>query len=1030
MLRSRVSTRRAELPLRRMNPWKRRKRELRKSALAESRPAGARVCLNVSVLLLLRGAAPWVSIAGLGLALMPAVAAAKGGTGQVQAATSAQLTLEPASQLGVRGCLSPGLSACESLSYATSACGRQEALRATGTPGYGDCFDLCAQATPTLDDCRNEAWLNSVCGQLERQRMDLDPVGDVHPSTCFELMRPLGDDIFQGAPTQTVMVPPEVSCDGCATPTNAPLSLTTARRLDDERSDYNIEAPTSTYYGELALDFTHRSKPPRSHPHQSRFDALRQAWAANGSTVGSCLEYVYEKYYNFNAYMDRAAAVAPDHRAMFDLAYEEGNRNPQAWAVGLRGVQGIPVQHFATTIATDPQPELPSEVRGRNVFFDPEVMSNSERASLRQAFEAGAWPLSRPVGYGLFVFDDDLHQRLTLGAFAMNRVVKDFAYHRAMGEALTPDVIEPQFRLYEGARRRFVELTRRRALIWVAWAEFLTRYADKWTEAIPEIQVLYDPAEGLLDPTDLAFDPVAKTLKANRDLKVQRRQAHGLRTSVTRTRPALQPPARAPLGSAVQLSADDPAGLVSDPGLLALIAETVEANDPALIPYESCNGWQCFFEAIAQTEALMEQALLAARDLGCLDVGSPPHPCDWSPLDFVEALGDPYETVREPEYRACVEKTPGQDPFDNLRNADFDIGNGQVPSWDGQPCSSGDYTVSIPMVERYFECRVEWVKAVLEYLESQLDEPDLFEPGPPRQLVVGKQDADHMRVGNNMFGAQLDYDVGWSVPGNSLPMPGTRQYCALRPNARASMSARGRALFLEKELVEASAEVGLGRGSLSTAYLEIAGQEIFHPDPVKFNTTAFNPVLEASDGISEDIVKASATITVVFVPVKIAGGIAGSITAGVALSAGAQKGSSCNNGDLGLSAEFKPTAALEAFASASIDAVIVEAGVQIWLVIISLELPLTAGLTFDGVVIGGTVQDTRLSARTSLDFVLRMLSGRVSAFVEVCYLIDCSRAEAELFSWSGPSLTENIFETTFEVPVEAMSILQHNPGGN
>lgn len=964
-------------------------------------------------------------------ALVPALALAKGGTGpDATRAPATRLGPVPASRLGARGCTPPSLAACQSLTYLASRCGQQEALRATGPVGFGACFDLCAAATPTAQQCQDEGWLNSICGQLERQKMDLDPVSSaVHPSACFEALRPLGDGIFGGAPTETRMVPPEIECGGCATPNNTPLSLIPVRHLKDDRTDYAIEAPTSTYYGELALDFTHRAKPPGSHPHQTRFDALRQAWAANGATVSSCLEYVYEKFYNFNAYLDRASAVAPDQRAMFDIAYEVGPRGPQAWAIGERGVQGIPVQHYDSPVATSPQPELPLEFRGRNVFFDPKVMSSAERADARQSFDNGAWPISRPVGDGLFVFDDDLHQRLTAGADPLRRVIKNFAYHKTMGQALTPAVIEPQFRLYEGARRRFVELTRRRGLIWVAWAKFATRHKDKWTQAIPEIQVLYDPAEGLLDPGDLAFDPVAKTLDANRDLKSQRRQGHGLRTSVTRTQPDLREPARGPLGSALRLSIDGPSGLYDDAGFLALAAQTVEETTTGLIPFEKCNGWQCFFEAIAQTEALMEEALLAARDLGCLDVGSPPHPCDWSPDDFIEALGDPYEALREPEYRACVDKTPGADPFAALRSADFDIGNGTVPSWDGQPCVATDYSVSIPMVDRYFECRVEWVKAVLEYLESELDEPDLFEPGPPEQLVVGKQDADHIRVGNDMFGAQLDYDVGWSVPGSSLPEPNTGQYCGLRPNARASMSARGRALFLEEQLVEASAEIAVGRGELSSAYLEIAGQEIFHPDPVNFSTSAFNPVLEASDGISEDIVEASATITVVFVPVKIAGGISGRITAGVSLSAGPQKNSSCANGDFGLAAEFRPTTGLEAFASASIDAVVVEAGIQIYLTIIALELPLTASLTFDGVVIGGQVRDTRLTARTSLDFVLRMLSGRVSAFVEVCYIIDCSRAEAELFSWSGPSLTENIFETTFEVPVEAMAILQDDIEG-
>lgn len=854
--------------------------------------------------------------------------------------------------------------------------------------------------------------------------MDLDPLPNgVHPSVCFQMLATVGD-IFQGAPTQTAMVPPEIDCDGCATPNNMPLSLTPARRLDDDRSDYGIEPPTSNYYGIIAEDFTHLSKAPGTDPHQTRFDVQRQTWANNGPTVLSCSEYVYEKYYNFNAYLDRAAAVAPDHRAMFDIAYELGrNGGPQPWAIGERGVLGIPVQHFQSAMATDPQVALSADPQGRNVFFDAVYMTDAERTAFRQAFESGSIQTSRPVGYGIFLFDDDLQQRMRTGALSRNRVIKNFAYHKMMGAALTPALIEPQFRLYEGARRRFADLVRRHQLIWIAYFEWLTAHTNDIDQAIPELQVHFDPTGGLIDPDPYIGSPVAKVLKGSREFKNGRRQAHGLRTSVSNARPRLTLPAPRAGAFAARFSAVSPGGLVGHPGFSPLVQQTIQETLTSLTPYEECTSWQCFHEAIAQTEALIEEALIAARDLGCLDVGSPPHPCDWSPLEFVEALGDPYETVREPEYRACVEKTPGDMPFARLQQADFSYGNGQVPSWDGQPCTAGDYTVSIPMVERYFDCRVEWVKAVLLELQSQLDEPDLFEPGPPAQLVVGKQDSDHNRVGNDMFGAQLDYDIGWTLPGSSLPAPGTGDYCQLEPSARASMSARGRALFLEKQLVEASAEVSLAPGEPSSAFLEVAGQEIFHPDPVQFSNVVFNPVLEAHEDLSEDIVKASATITVVFVPVKIAGGIAGRISAGASVAAGPQKNSSCANGDLGLVAEFAPSTGLDAFASASIDAVIVEAGVQINLTIISLELPLSTNLRFDGVGTG-TPQDSRLTANASLDFVLRMLSGRVSAFVEVCYVIDCERAEATLFSWGGPTLTENIFDVAFEVPVEAMAILQ------
>jgi len=54
----------------------------------------------------------------VGWLLAPSPAAAKGGTGPAQPAPPARLSPQPASQIAVRGCTTPSLTDCESLSYA------------------------------------------------------------------------------------------------------------------------------------------------------------------------------------------------------------------------------------------------------------------------------------------------------------------------------------------------------------------------------------------------------------------------------------------------------------------------------------------------------------------------------------------------------------------------------------------------------------------------------------------------------------------------------------------------------------------------------------------------------------------------------------------------------------------------------------------------------------------------------------------------------------------------------------------------
>ena len=72
-------------------------------------------------------------------------------------------------------------------------------------------------------------------------------------------------------------------------------------------------------------------------------------------------------------------------------------------------------------------------------------------------------------------------------------------------------------------------------------------------------------------------------------------------------------------------------------------------------------------------------------------------------------------------------------------------------------------------------------------------------------------------------------------------------------------------------------------------------------------------------------------------------------------------------------------------------------------------IPLTTTLAFS--VPYAADPDVKFAMETNLDLVLTLLSGRVAAFVEVCYVIDCDSWEVNLFSWNGPQFTKNLFHT-------------------
>lgn len=155
------------------------------------------------------------------------------------------------------------------------------------------------------------------------------------------------------------------------------------------------------------------------------------------------------------------------------------------------------------------------------------------------------------------------------------------------------------------------------------------------------------------------------------------------------------------------------------------------------------------------------------------------------------------------------------------------------------------------------------------------------------------------------------------------------------------------------------------------------------------------------------------------VPVTVTAGAGGLIAAAVSARGGdSPTGDGCQNGDLALEGTFMPTYSLIGFASAGVDALIVEAGVKIELVIVSLGFPYTMTLELDGRVTNGQ-PDAMVTLTNDLDLRLSLLGGRVAAFVEVCFIL-CEEWDFTIFQWAPTVLSKNLFHSTIDFSMKGI----------
>ena len=247
----------------------------------------------------------------------------------------------------------------------------------------------------------------------------------------------------------------------------------------------------------------------------------------------------------------------------------------------------------------------------------------------------------------------------------------------------------------------------------------------------------------------------------------------------------------------------------------------------------------------------------------------------------------------------------------------------------------------------------------------------------------------------------------WSMD-NLLASTGDN-YCEARSSFHGAFNAKARALYQEIQLVNATAEMNLrqnpkGSGKVTVSILDET-VAVSDPDDT-VDPTSFS-VVTATSQVDKEFFGVGATFTVVIIPVTIRGGAAGKVGATATLMGGMPEGQKdCGPGNLLVSSVFTPFAEVDAFATASVDAIIIEVGVKVTLTLLRLELPLTATvqLTPDP-----GHQGAKMAMDVNLDLVLSTLSGSFALFVKVCYIVACSEYDATIFDWDGPHTRMNLY---------------------
>ncbi len=958
----------------------------------------------------------------------------------------------------------PSVAECQDADWLNNAwCGRVERQRLLDDPSSATCADACADLEPTREQCEDDAWMSSACGQLEAPRWLVYREAEIAGDVSGQHLDALRGDSQCGTATEGAS--PVESLEEVVLPENVADDdgVRVVSKGHYGREGQRFVGGTTHYQGHVSREWTRASSDAPGSEGGGWFspalaDALaRMAWEDNGIAVDSCREYVYERYYDYSRFEDAIMGLGDDYRSIFRVAYDEGTvrrlggrrrgdqpdlRVVPESAIGTRGIAGEP-QTARDGALLEPQITFPGEAQPKNGLYMVGVLDADDRADARATYDA-AVAIGQQARFqgscgsalaGPVFCDDTLWQDLVDGAAVTH--VESWAWHKQMSDDLqAAGYLDEHLAMGEQRVDDFEQLLYQRAR---AVGDIITWWSAKQAEI--EAELPDEVADALFDPSVqmqlMAGDPISAQLAGQRAARLARADLGTMGIN--------QPPAPMQRGVSYALppSPSYTAYQSAAPHPTHALGTPVSVGSPAYL--------EALQNRLYRIDARIEQALLDARAAGCLEADVIT-PCDWSPRRFAQRVLALYSTEREDDYTYCVDNTPegfgrldGHDlgvPQNGLRPypgieldgaartcllaADGALLAGDADTTGQANCADCNrWSASTTAVEQYFRCFESHKQLILKVVVDALGQDAIT---PDGKLKLQGSTGESTMLGDENFNITASYGFGWAIGEFSTYADADDpDRCDLRPEAYAHFDVDATALFFSQSLVHAAAHTRLydaakDAGEADRLQLpagvdpnrlevELLGIEVVGADLDLDWSDGFNVMRdEWSEGGT--LVSAGATFTIGFVPVTIAGGVAGRIGVDYTVDFEVPFAAQATCDLFALTGKVSPYAAVEGFASATVNAVVAEAGVKVYLTLLRIDLPFDVSLTL-GI---NAHNELALRLSSSLDLVVSFLSGRVAAYLRVLW----EEWEATLFSWNGPRFTKSLMDHGIDMPIASL----------
>lgn len=982
-------------------------------------------------------------------------------TAQRQSAVMGAFQQDGFREAGVMGAWDCDLSStgdCRDIDFADSACGQFLAQRYRQT-GESPCLATCNATPPTLNDCVDPIWNHTLCGRIEAELRGNNAVAacsgteprncPAHPSRCVNQVRTQlttgqqgNTQLFASFPTATVLLPGDGDLGVTSgleygyvnvAAQNAVRQVVPVMAFDGTRGRLRTSGNGAFHWSNGVADST-RMMAKNKALSVVFFDQKRQDWADNQQVVESCDEYVYEKFYTLSVFEDLARKKGADYRAIYEVAYGPPASNPPLpHQLGARAAAG-----GVAFLQKDGVPNGIDVFNGQRLFrpFFPEVKREEDLIS-------GDGGDNLNEVQGVLVRDGDTIQvgSAMYGPFDLVRPVGLNAYAlpaSVMRTAIENGVHPPEtWAWHQQMSNNLANFTDDELYALDSLNDVVAQAVQSVHDLRNQIRAILFPG-GFLDvPTwvnNVPFDPSIFEFQQNPTdiweiqnvLERQRLEFVGVTLAPARVLDSFE----LDVGQNVQNRMGTPSqSFALGGGNRALIRGSQGPSGPSTgngltttpdAPGEA--AVRSLMRELSIAEQRLEDLLNYGRTRGCLSIQ--PGPCDWSPLRFAERLNRIFLPHRESSFKWCVERTRtnGFGPVANVPADRFRVrldaagnypGINQLTTVDNQPCNGGAYNSSVSQFERYFKCvdqnRADWLRETERYLAgvtNSLKGANVLVDPETGRVNVGQSASDSDGLGDrDLFAVEYEFEAAWNMSG--IPDTFTEpNWCSVLPYATANMRVSGYALGERFNLMKANADVGLDPSQPKPRlYVEVFGEELVDDKSSTYpSAERFSVVAEGSKQLMQTFFEASAIIMVGPVPVTISAGLAGFLAAAGTLAAGSPD-RDCQSGSQALKVSFGPVAGIQAFASASVDALVVEVGVKIILTLAALSFPWTTEVSLQP-----GANDVQLNVKNGLSLVLELLRGRMLAFVEVCFIF-CESFEVTLFEITPLRFETSLFST-------------------